>query len=175
MVTVAVRAATASDMAAITAIYTHHVLTGTATFEIEPPDEAEMTRRWRACVTRGWPWLVACDDGAVAGYAYASQFRDRAAYAATAETSIYLDTSRTGQGIGRILLDALLAEAEAAGFRELVAVIGDSGNTASIRLHAACGFRRAGVLTGVGRKFGRLLDVVCMQRGPGTAEDTASF
>lgn len=160
---VTVRPAGATDLTTITAIYAHHVVNGTATFEIDAPDVAEMTRRWQACASRGWPWLVA-DGGGVAGYAYATQFRDRAAYVATAETSIYLDAARVRQGIGRILLEALVAQATTAGFRELIAVIGDSGNAASIGLHAACGFRHAGLLTGVGRKFGRRLDVVYMQR-----------
>jgi phosphinothricin acetyltransferase len=112
----------------------------------------------------GWPWLVAEDGGAVVGYAYAAQFRDRAAYAQTCESTIYVATDRHGQGIGRALMLALFDAARAADFHEMIAVVGDSGNLASIALHERLGFRRAGTLTGVGRKFGRLLDVVYLQR-----------
>lgn len=173
--TLRVRPVAAADIGLITTIYAHHVLTGTATFEIEPPDAGEMTRRWRHHVAQDWPWLVAERDGAVIGYAYAAQFRDRAAYARTAETSIYLHHEAVGQGIGRSLLNALLDQAGERGFDQLVAVIGDSGNAASIGLHATCGFRHAGLLTGVGRKFGRTLDVVYMQRAIGTGSADVSF
>ena len=159
-----IRDATVDDIAAITAIYEHHVLTGTATFEIEPPDPAEMLRRWRHHADRGWPYLVAEREGRVLGYAYAAQFRDRAAYAGTAETSIYLDHREVRRGVGRQLLGALLERSSACGFEQLVAVIGDGDNAASIGLHAACGFVPAGRLVSVGRKFGRSLDVVYMQR-----------
>ncbi|QXQ07978.1 GNAT family N-acetyltransferase [Sphingosinicellaceae bacterium] len=172
---VTVRDAVADDIAAITAIYAHHVLTGTATFEIDPPDAAEMARRWRQHADHGWPYLVAERGDVVVGYAYAAQFRDRAAYSHTAETSIYLDHRGIRRGVGRILLGALLERGTDCGFDQFVAVIGDSANAASIGLHAACGFGHAGVLTAVGRKFGRALDVVYMQRGTGTGGETASF
>lgn len=159
-----IRDVAVADFTAIAAIYAHHVLTGTATFEIDPPDAAEMARRWRHHPDRGWPWLVAEVGGRIIGYAYAAQFRDRAAYANTAETSIYLSHGAVGQGVGRVLLEALIDRAERGGFRQLIAVIGDSGNAASIGLHVACGFTHAGLLKDVGRKFGRWLDVVYMQR-----------
>ncbi len=173
--TVSVRDAVAADVAAMTTIYTHHVFNGTATFEIEPPDAAEMARRWRHHVAHEWPWLVAVRGDEVLGYAYAAQFRDRAAYVQTAETSIYLHHAALRQGIGLILLQALIERAEARGFDQLIAVIGDSGNAASIGLHAACGFTTAGLLSDVGLKFGRRLDVVYMQRNCGTAGDKPSF
>ena len=141
---VTIREATAADIPAITTIYAHHVLTGTATFEIEPPDAAEMERRWRHHVDHRWPYLVAERAGVVVGYAYAAQFRDRAAYSHTAETSIYLDHRETRRGVGRKLLGALLERGTAFGFDQFVAVIGDSDNAASIGLHAACGFMPAG-------------------------------
>ncbi len=172
---VTIRDTLATDIAAITAIYAHHVLTDTATFEIDPPDAAEMERRWRHHADHGWPYLVAERGGVVVGYAYAAQFRDRAAYSHTAETSIYLDHREIRRGVGRRWLEALLERGLACGFDQFVAVIGDSGNAASIGLHAACGFGHAGLLAAVGRKFGRALDVVYMQRGAGTGGETASF
>ncbi len=169
---IAVRDAAVDDLPAIAAIYAHHVLTGTATFEIDPPDLAEVTVRWRRGVDQGWPWLVAADGRGVAGYGYTGPYNLRAAYARTAETTIYLAPDRLRQGIGRILLTALIERTAAAGFEQLVAAIGDSGNAASIGLHAACGFRHAGCLEAVGRKFGRSLDVVYMQRAAGTGSSS---
>ncbi len=159
-----IRAATAADVAAMAAIYGPEVLGGTASFETEAPGAAEMAARLARVTAAGWPWLVAEADGAVLGYAYAAQFRDRPAYAATCENSVYVAASAQGRGIGSALLAALVEAARAAGFREMIAVIGDSGNAASRRLHAAGGFRDAGLLTNVGHKFGRWLDVVYMQR-----------
>lgn len=158
-----VRTATIVDAEAIAAIYAPQVLHGTASFETEPPDAVAMAARMARVIGAGWPWLVA-EDGGVLGYAYAAQFRDRPAYAATCENSVYVAAGAHGRGIGTALLGALVEAARAAGFREMVAVIGDSGNDASRRLHAACGFRDVGVLTSVGFKFGRWLDVVYMQR-----------
>jgi L-amino acid N-acyltransferase YncA len=168
----ALRAATPEDFAAITAIYADHVGNGTATFELEPPDVQEMLRRWRDITERGLPWLVAMRGDAVAGYAYAGAYRPRPAYRHTVEDSIYIRRDCVGEGIGRSLLDALIADCEHAGARQMIAVIGDSGNTASIRVHAATGFAPIGVLPDVGWKFGRWLDVVLMQRalGPGARE-----
>lgn len=159
-----IRAAGPQDVDAIQAIYAHHVLTGTGTFETEPPDHAEIRRRMDKVAGLGWPWLVACSDtGAVIGYAYAGPFRERAAYAHTVEDSIYVAPEQAGRGIGRLLLSTLIAACRAAGARQMLAVIGDSDNTGSIGLHRALGFGDAGVLRQVGHKFGRDLDVVIMQ------------
>ncbi|MFN7176861.1 MAG: GNAT family N-acetyltransferase [Thermaurantiacus sp.] len=159
-----VRAATGEDASAVAGIYAHHVLTGTGTFEITPPDTAEMDRRMARVLGNGWPWLVAERHGACVGFAYAAQYRDREAYARTCEGSVYVAGDAQGQGIGRALLQALLPAARAAGFLQMVAVIGDSGNLASLALHRALGFQEAGRLRDVGLKFGRTLDVVLMQR-----------
>ena len=137
---------------------------GTATFETEPPDAGEMAVRLARVLGAGWPWLVAEAGGTVAGFAYATQFRDRAAYRHSGEVSIYLDTAWHRRGIGRTLLTALIEACRAADFRQVFAVIGDSGNAASIGLHAALAFERAGLLRDAGFKFGRWLDVVYMQR-----------
>jgi L-amino acid N-acyltransferase YncA len=163
----ALRAAAESDFLAVTAIYEEHVRTGTATFEIEPPDRAEMLRRWRDLTDRGLPYLVATLGNEVAGYAYAGTYRPRPAYRYTVEDSIYLRRDCAGRGIGRRLLGALLVDCERCGARQMIAVIGDSANKASIQLHAAAGFAHIGVLPDVGWKFGRWLDVVLMQRALG--------
>lgn len=161
-----IRAATSGDAAALAAIYAPHVLTGTASFETEPPEPAEMAARLGRVLAHGWPWLVWEADGALWGYAYATQFRDRPAYHATCENSIYVAAGSERQGVGRGLLAALVTAAREAGFAQMVAVIGDgTGNQASVGLHRACGFADAGRLVGVGHKFGRWLDVVYMQRG----------
>jgi phosphinothricin acetyltransferase len=162
---VIIRAATSADAAAVTAIYAPEVLTGTASFETEAPTIAEMAARMGRVAAAGWPWLIAEADGDTLGYAYAAQFRDRAAYAQTCENSVYVAASAQRRGVGKVLLPALCDAARASGFREMIAVIGDgSGNIASRRLHAACGFVDAGLLTNVGRKFGRWLDVAYMQK-----------
>jgi phosphinothricin acetyltransferase len=159
-----IRFARPEDAAALAAIYAPAVLTGTASFEIEAPDAAEMATRLARVQGRGHPWLVHETMGHIDGYAYAQQFRDRAAYAHTAETSIYVAPDAQRSGVGRALLMALEDAARAAGFTELVAVIGDATNTASLALHRAAGYIHAGQLKGVGRKFGRRLDVVYMQK-----------
>ncbi|BCM86099.1 GNAT family N-acetyltransferase [Methylobacterium indicum] len=157
------------DVAAITAIYAQAVATGRASFEIDPPDEAEMARRRAALVESGYPYLVAERAGAVVAYAYAGPYRTRPAYRGTLENSVYVRPDQAGRGLGRRLMERLIAEATEAGFRQMVAVIGDSANAASIGLHAALGFRHVGVLTSVGWKHGTWLDTVLMQRalGPG--------
>jgi len=160
------------DMAAITAIYGHHVLHGAASFETEPPTPEEMLRRRRALVDQGYPYLVAELDGAVGGYAYAGPYRPRAAYRDTVENSIYLRPDAIGHGIGSRLLDALIEACDQCGFRQMVAVVGDSGNTPSIRLHQRHGFRLVGTLQSVGYKHGRWLDSVLLQRSL-NAGDTA--
>lgn len=164
-----IRPAAADDMAAVAAIYAHHVRTGLATFETVAPDAAELERRRQAVLAAGMPYLVAEVGGRVAGYAYASAYRPRPAYRHTVEDSVYLAPDMAGQGHGRALLGALIAACEAAGFRQMVAVIGDSGNAASIRLHLAQGFVQAGIVRDVGFKLGRFVDTVLMQRplGPG--------
>jgi L-amino acid N-acyltransferase YncA len=158
-----VRPAAAGDMTRVQAIYAHHVLHGTASFEEIPPDLAEMQRRRDAVLAAGLPYLVAENGGAVIGYAYAGVYRTRTAYRHTAEDSVYLAPDATGLGAGRALLTQVIAQSAAAGYRELVAIIGDSGNTASIGLHRALGFRDVGTLRNVGIKFGRWLDTVIMQ------------
>lgn len=158
-----VRPALAGDMARVQVIYAHHVLHGTASFEEIPPDLEEMQRRRDAVLAARLPYLVAEKDGAVIGYAYAGVYRTRTAYRHTAEDSVYLAPDAAGLGAGRALLAQVIAQSAAAGYRELVAIIGDSGNTASIGLHRALGFRDVGTLRNVGIKFGRWLDTVIMQ------------
>jgi L-amino acid N-acyltransferase YncA len=162
-----VRPAGNADFSAITAIYAHHVLNGLGSFEIDPPDEAEMRRRYAEVIERGLPYLVAERGGAIAGYAYAAPYRARPAYRFTVEDSVYVSHDHLGRGIGRALLDALVAECERAGCRQMIAVIGDSGNRASIALHQRCGFSDAGLLPATGFKAGRWVDVVLMQRALG--------
>ncbi|UPT61869.1 MAG: N-acetyltransferase family protein [Hyphomonadaceae bacterium JAD_PAG50586_4] len=155
------------DLQYVQLIYAHHCLTGTGTFEIEPPSLDEMTERWSKIVDRGWPFLVASppsDFSRVLGFCYAAQFRDRAAYSKTFEVSIYAGPTTMGQGIGSQMLAQLLSQLREDGVREVLAVIGDSANAGSIGLHQKLGFRRVGTMTNVGEKFGRLLDVVIMQR-----------
>ena len=159
-----VRPATPADIPAITRIYAHAVRHGTASFELLPPDEAEMTRRQRALFDGGYPYLVAEIDSAVAGYAYAGPYRTRPAYRFTVENSIYIAPDAHRRGIGRVLLDALIAECEARNYRLMIAVIGDSAQAPSIELHRAAGFKMVGAFEAVGYKFDRWLDSVLMQR-----------
>jgi L-amino acid N-acyltransferase YncA len=167
-----IRPTTVADLPAITEIYAHAVRVGTATFELVPPDLAEMTRRFQALMDGGFPYIVALLDGDVAGYAYASSYRPRPAYRFTVENSVYLRPSSHRQGIGRQLLERLIAECEARGFRQMIAVIGDSANAASVGVHAACGFKMIGTHPSVGLKFGRWLDTVMMQRELGQGAST---
>lgn len=169
------RTCEADDIPAITAIYREAVLTGTASFEIDPPDEDEMRQRRATLLGGGHPYLAAIDDGILAGYAYAGPYRARPAYRGTVENSVYVAAAFRRRGAARLLLSALIEAAGGAGFRQMVAVIGDSGNDPSIRLHAALGFRPVGVLRSVGWKHGRWLDTVLMQRdlGPGDREPPA--
>ncbi len=185
--TIIVRDARDEDVAALTALYAQHVLHGLATFEVEPPDEAEMRRRLHELTGRGFPWLVAeaprgttafgraadaVASPAIIGYAYAGPYRARIAWRHTVEDSIYLHPDATGRGIGRLLLSRLIEESTARGYRQMVAVIGDSANTASIAVHAACGFEHVGVLRDVGVKFGQWVDSVLMQRALGEGSST---
>jgi L-amino acid N-acyltransferase YncA len=168
MPAIPIRPAQPRDLAAITRIYDHAVRHGTASFEIEPPDEREMARRYEALRAGGYPYLVAELDGAIVGYAYAGPYRARAAYRWSVEDTIYVAPSSQRRGIGRALLERLIADAEAGGFRQMIAVIGDSANASSIELHRAAGFRMVGTFDNVGFKFGRWLDSVLMQRPLGT-------
>jgi L-amino acid N-acyltransferase YncA len=158
-----IRSATPDDIEQIAAIYSHYVLHSTATFEIDPPNADEMERRRLAIVEQGLPYLVAAKDHKILAYAYASQYRPRQAYSYTVEDSIYVHPAETGRGLGRLLLPGLIQACEAAGRRQMIAVIGDTVNTASIRLHERFGFRHAGVLRSVGFKFDQWLDTVLMQ------------
>ncbi len=159
-----IRRAEERDAEALAAIYGHHVLHGFGTFEEVPPDEAEMARRRSAFLERGLPYLVAELDGEVVGYCYAGPFRLRAAYRYTVEDSVYVSPKAVGKGVGKALLGELIKQCEALGLRQMCAVIGDSGNAASIGLHAAMGFEKQGVFPGMGHKFGRWVDLVWMQR-----------
>ena len=167
-----VREATDADMAAVTAIYAHHVQHGLASFEETPPDPAEMLARRRTVLQRGCPYLVAERDGEVVGYAYASAYRPRPAYRFTVEDSIYVRHDLAGRGVGARLLQQLIIGCEQAGFRQMIAVIGDSANAASIGLHARFGFRHSGKQTSVGFKFGRWVDSIEMQRALGSGDAT---
>jgi phosphinothricin acetyltransferase len=149
---------------AIAEIYGHHVQHGVASFEIDPPDPKEISRRRSAVLELGLPWLVAEVDGDVLGYAYATPYRPRAAYRFTVEDSIYVHPMHLGNGIGKLLLPELIRQCEQAGAKQIIAVIGDTDNPTSIKLHARFGFRHAGVLEAIGFKFGRWLDTVLMQR-----------
>jgi L-amino acid N-acyltransferase YncA len=164
-----IRPAGPADIAAITRIYADAVVQGTATFEIEAPDEAEMARRQRALLADSLPYFVVEHAGGVAGYAYAGRYHVRPGYRWTLENSVYVAPLFQRLGLGRLLMRRLLAEAETRGYRQMLALIGDQSNVASIALHASLGFRRIGTLQSVGFKHGRWLDVVVMQRPLGSA------
>ena len=161
------------DVEAITSIYAHHVLHGTGTFEVDPPSATDMAARRAEVLSRGLPWLVAVVDNRVCGFAYCNWFKPRPAYRFSAEDSIYLAPHAKGQGLGRALLAELASQAERAGVRKLIAVIGDSSNTGSIGVHRALGFQPVGVLASCGWKFDRWLDVVLMERTLGLGDTTA--
>jgi len=167
-----VRPSLASDLPRITAIYAHAVIHGTASFELDPPDLAEMTRRRSVLLEGGFPYLVAEQDGDLVGYAYAGPYRPRPAYRSTVEDSIYVDPAAQRQGVGRRLLEALIRECEARDFRLMVAVIGDEESHGSIGLHRSMGFELSGVIEGIGYKHGRWLSTVLMRRplGPGMSQ-----
>jgi L-amino acid N-acyltransferase YncA len=169
----AVREAAPADLPGIAAIYAHHVRTGFASFETEPPDLAEMTARFEAVREKGFPYLACEIDGRLSGYAYATLYRLRPAYRFTLEDSVYVHPEMAGRGAGRALLAHLIERCEAIGCRQLVAVIGDSGNAASIGLHSALGFRLVGTLASIGFKHGRWVDSVLMQRPVGAGDATA--
>ena len=168
--TLLIRPSTAADVPALTAVYAWNVQNGTGTFELDPPDAAEMSRRRDDVLAKGLPWLVAERAGTVLGYAYANHFRPRRAYRFCLEDSIYLASSAQGQGVGKLLLAELIAQCEARGARQMFAVIGDSANTGSIGVHRALGFEQIGVIRSAGWKFDRWLDVVMMQRSLGLGD-----
>lgn len=159
-----VRDAAPGDLEAVCAIYAEDVLGGTGTFELVPPDLAEMTRRHASVIALGLPWLVAEVDGVIAAYAYAAPFRLRAAYRYTVEDSVYVATAFHGRGLGRALLEALIVRCETIGLRQMLGVIGDSANAGSVALHAACGFSPVGTMAAVGWKHDEWRDVVIMQK-----------
>ena len=165
-----IRPATEADIPEIQAIYAHHVLHGTGTFEEEPPSVEDMTGRFRHVVDSGWSWLVATDATGVLGYAYYTQFRPRSAYRHCAENSIYIRDDVRGQGVGKALVAELIDHATKQGMRQMIAVIGDSENVGSVGVHASLGFHHVGVLKSAGIKFGRWLDVVYMQRSLGAGD-----
>ena len=166
------RPATLADIPAITAIYDHAVRHGTASFELEPPTEAEMTRRMQAVLDGKFPYLAADIDGKLAGYAYASLYRTRPAYRFTVENSVYVAPDMHRRGVGKALLERLIEECTARGYRQMIAVIGDSDQAASIGVHKACGFEPAGNLRSIGWKFGKWLDTPLMQRSLGDGAKT---
>jgi len=168
-----IRDACPDDVPAIARIYGHHVLHGLASFEETAPSDEEIGRRFAEIAAKGYPYIVACEPGSpgqVVGYAYASAYRPRPAYRWTVENSVYLAPERAGQGIGAALLATLIARCEAKGYRQMVAVIGDSANAASIGLHERLGFHRAGLIASVGFKHGRWVDSVLMQRALGAGD-----
>ena len=161
------------DVAAITAIYNHHVLHGTGTFEIDPPSASDMATRRADVLGKGLPYLVVEEEGQVLGFAYGNWFKPRPAYRFSAENSIYLAPGVAGRGLGRLLLDALCVQAEAAGVRKLIAVIGDSANAGSIGVHRSAGFTHVGLIKSCGWKFDRWLDIVLMEKTLGAGDTTS--
>jgi len=164
-----IRPAALDDLAAVQAIYSHHVMHGLGTFETDPPSLEEIERRYLQITGDGFPYLVVTEAERVLGFAYANHFRTRAAYRNTVEDSIYIAAESMGRGVGKALLDALIERCTELGLRQMLAVIGDSANAGSIGVHRRCGFEHTGVMEAVGRKFDRWVDVVIMQRalGPG--------
>jgi phosphinothricin acetyltransferase len=169
---IALRPSVEADIPAIAAIYDRAVLTGLASFEVDPPGAAEMARRRAAVLAAGYPHIVAVEGDERLGYAYASAYRTRPAYRFTVENSVYVAEAARGRGVGRLLIERLVSDCTALGYRQMIAVIGDSGNAASIGLHAACGFVEVGRMTAIGFKFGRWVDSVLMQRPLGEGQGT---
>ncbi|MEO7547392.1 MAG: N-acetyltransferase family protein [Ramlibacter sp.] len=167
-----IRPSQEADLTQITAIYAHHVLHGTGTFETTPPGEADMAARRTDVLGKGLPHLVAEEEGRVLGFAYCQWFKPRPAYRFSAEDSIYLHTDAAGKGLGKELLGALADAAQAAGVRKLIAVIGDSNNLGSVGVHRAMGFSLVGVLKSCGWKFGQWLDIVLMEKSIGEGDST---
>ncbi len=170
MPTPTIRPATEADLPAVQAIYAHHVIHGLASFEEEPPTLEEITARWRAVVEKGLPYVVAEVEGEILGYAYAGLYRPRVAYRFTVENSVYVKAGSQGQRVGFAAMTRVIEDCAAKGYRQMIAVIGDSGNTGSIRLHERLGFLRAGLLPSCGWKFGRWVDSVLMHRALGEGD-----
>lgn len=168
-----IRDATEVDIPAIAALYAEEVRERVATYEYDVPDEAEMAQRMRAVQAAGYPYFVAERDGRFAGYAYASSYRSRIGYRWTVEDTVYIVPEHQGQGVGKALLQRLIDACEASGFRQMIAVIGEPANGASVALHEKLGFRTVGVFQGLGRKHGRWLDTVQMQRALGAGDGAA--
>lgn len=168
-----IRPSQLEDIPAISAIYAHHVLHGTGTFEVDPPSQDDMTNRRSEVLSKGLPYLVAVDGGKVLGFAYCNWFKPRPAYRFSAEDSIYMAASAQGRGLGKALLTELAAQAERAGVRKLIAVIGDSANTGSIAVHRTVGFAHVGVLKSCGWKFDQWRDVVMMDKTLGLGDTCA--
>ncbi|MGN7831096.1 GNAT family N-acetyltransferase [Pseudoxanthomonas sp. 22568] len=168
-----IRDATEADIPAIAALYAEEVRERVATYEYDVPDEAEMAQRMRAVQAAGYPYFVAERDGRFAGYAYASSYRSRIGYRWTVEDTVYIVPEHQGQGVGKALLQRLIDACEASGFRQMIAVIGEPANGASVALHEKLGFRTVGVFQGLGRKHGRWLDTVQMQRALGARDGAA--
>lgn len=168
-----IRPRTDADMGAITAIYAHHVLHGASSWELTPPDVIEMTKRAQALQQAGFPYLVAEVEGRIVGYTYAGAYRPRPAYRYTVEHSIYIDDAQRRGGVGRALMESIIGSCTALGFRQMIAIIGDSQNLQSIAFHEKMGFRHAGRVESIGFKFGRWMDQILMQRalGDGAASD----
>lgn len=169
-----IKKATSDDIPAITAIYADAVLNGRASFELTPPDEAQMQKRFDLLVNNGFPYYVARVEGAVAGYAYAGPYHTRPGYKWTVENTVYVNPANHGQGLGSKLLDQLILDCTAKNFRQMIAVIGDSANLGSIRLHEKAGFSHCGTMKGIGRKHGVWLDSVIMQRQLGKGDAGAA-
>lgn len=169
---ITLRDVTASDMGAIQQIYAHHVLHGAASFEEIPPEIAEMQNRFAALKARNMPYIAAVEDGKILGYAYAGPYRPRSAYRYTVEDSIYLLPEAAGKGLGKLLLSEILARCTTQGFRQMIAIIGDSGNAGSINLHRSLGFTMIGTFPAIGFKFGRWIDSVLMQKSLGDGQST---
>ncbi|QDX30837.1 GNAT family N-acetyltransferase [Dickeya poaceiphila] len=175
MNTMVIEDARAEHIAAIRDIYAQHVLHGIATFETEPPDEAEMCDRWQKIRAAGLPWLVAIENDQVLGYCYLGLYRARYAYRFTLEDSIYLHPAHLGKGVGKRLLSAALLQAEQQGYRQVVSVVADSGNRASLQLHLSLGFEQVGTLRSVGMKHGRWVDTVLLQRALGEGDSSLPY
>lgn len=171
--TLRVRDARPDDVPAITTLYAQEVRAGVATYEYDAPDEAEMTVRMQAVISNGFPYLIAENDGVFLGYAYASSYRSRAGYRWTVEDTVYVVSEAQGQGIGAALLAHLIEQCEARGFRQMIAVIGEAANGASVALHEKFGFSTVGIFQGLGRKHGRWLDTLQMQRALGSGSHDA--
>lgn len=165
-----IRPSREDDLDAITSIYAHHVLHGTGTFELEPPSRADMAARRAEVLARGLPWLVAEQGGRIVGFAYANWFKPRPAYRFSAEDSVYVAQDARASGVGRALLAGLIEQAQAAGVRQLMAVVGDSANAGSIALHRSLGFEQTGLMRSVGWKHGAWRDIVLMQRPLGSGD-----